>query len=63
MLGQGLDKIFSEISDSFNDGDLGVKRKIESLSNTSTIARVISNRLDGISPVLVELLIAITAKD
>jgi hypothetical protein len=62
-LGQDLDKIFSKKSDSSIGGDQGEIGKINSLNNASTLAKVISNRLEGISPKLIELLIAITAKD
>lgn len=63
ILGQELDKIFSNSSDSSIGGDKGEIGKISSLNNASTLAKVISNRLEGISPKLIELLIAITAKD
>ena len=63
MLGQGLDKIFSKMSDFSKGGDEEGKGKNKSLNNASTIAKAISNRLDGISPMLIELLIAIMAKD
>ena len=63
MLGQGLEKIFSKMSDFSKGGDEDVKGKNKSLHNATTIANVISNRLDGISPLLIELMIAIMAKD
>jgi len=61
MLRQGLDKIFSVSDSSFDD--LGSIGEIVSLSNASIIAKVISDRLDGVSPTLIEFLTAIMAKD
>lgn len=63
MLRKGLDKIFSNISDpSFGD-DINSIGDIVSLSNASTIAKVISEQLDGISPKLIELMTATMGKD
>jgi hypothetical protein len=62
MLRQGLEKIFSKVSDS-SLGDLGSIGDIVSLSNASTIAKVISDRLDGVSPKLIEFMTATMAKD
>ena len=39
------------------------KGKGKSLSNVSTISKLISNRLEGISPLLIELMIATMTKD
>jgi hypothetical protein len=63
MLGEGLEKIFSKMSDFSKGGDEDEKGKNMSLNIASNIAIVISSQLDGISPMLIELLIAIKTKD
>ena len=63
MLRKGLDKIFSKISDPSFGNDIDSIGDIVSLSNASTIAKVISEQLDGISPKLIELMTATMGKD
>ncbi len=54
MLEQGLDKIFEAAE--------GKDKKKGSLANAENISKVLSNKLEGISPVVVELIIAIVTK-